>query len=110
MLHVTCETPRDKLKRIPELMAPIVRSQEQTRFERTHFVKCGDFWLDFETVYHVTSADYTGYMDIRQAVFFTIHEAFARQGFRFAYPAHKLWLAMQAHGFEVALEDRGSSR
>jgi small-conductance mechanosensitive channel len=109
-LHVTYETPRDKLKRIPELIADIVRSEEQTRFERAHFAKYGDFSLDFETVYHVLSPDYTKYMDIQQTIFFAIHEAFEREGIEFAYPTHKLWLAMQAHASEAVPEERAAER
>ena len=110
MLHVTYETPRDKLKRIPELIADIVRSQEQTRFERAHFAKYGDFSLDFETVYHVLSPDYTKYMDIQQAIFFAIHEAFERDGIEFAYPTHKLWLAREEHASEAAPEELAAER
>jgi small-conductance mechanosensitive channel len=101
-LGITYETPLDKLKQIPELIAAAVRAQEQTRFERSHFAKYGAFSLDFETVYHVLSPDYGKHMDIQQAVFFAIHESFERAGIEFAYPTQKLWLAMQVAG--TALE------
>jgi small-conductance mechanosensitive channel len=109
-LGIMYETPRDKLTRIPELIADIVRDQAQTRFERAHFAKYSAFSLDFETVYHVLSPDYTKYMDIQQAVLFAIHEAFEREGIKFAYPTHKLWLATEAHASEAAAEKRTSER
>jgi small-conductance mechanosensitive channel len=37
-------------------------------------------------------------MDIQQAIYFAIHEAFEREGIEFAYPTHKIWLAPGADG------------
>jgi len=92
-LGVTYETPRDKLKRIPAIIRDRVERQQGTRFDRSHFSRFGDFALEFETVYYVLSPDYTQYMDLQQAIYFEIHEAFEREKIEFAYPTRKLWLA-----------------
>lgn len=92
-LGVTYETPRDKLRKIPKLIESAVKSEERTRFDRSHFAKYGDFSLDFQTVYFVLSADFNEYMDIQQRLNFAIHEAFERESIEFAYPTRKLWLA-----------------
>lgn len=91
-LGVTYETPREKLRRIPEIIRERVQSQQDTRFDRSHFAAYGPYALEFETVYYVLSPDYNRYMDIQQAIYFAIHEAFEREGIEFAYPAQKLWL------------------
>ena len=92
-LGVTYETPRAKLKKIPDLLRKAVESQAEVRFDRAHFAKYGDFSLDFEVVYYVLSADYNAYMDVQQAINFRIHEEFEALGVEFAYPTQTLWLS-----------------
>lgn len=92
-IGVIYSTPRDKLKRIPELIRNAINAQEKTRFDRSHFMKYGDYALMFETVYYVKSPDYNIYMDIQQSIYFAIHEAFEREQIEFAYPTQKLFVA-----------------
>lgn len=92
-LGVTYETPRAKLKQIPAIIRACIERQEGVRFDRSHFSKYGNFSLDFESVYYVLSPDYGRHMDLQQAIFFDIHEAFEREQIEFAYPTQKLWLA-----------------
>lgn len=92
-IGVTYETPRDKLQRIPGLIREIIESQENIRFDRSHFASYGPASLDFETVYYVTRPDYNSYMDVQQTINFEIHEAFEALGVEFAYPTQKLFIA-----------------
>ncbi|HEX5656535.1 MAG TPA: mechanosensitive ion channel family protein [Polyangiales bacterium] len=91
-LGVTYETPRASLQAIPGLIRSAIEAQPDTRFDRCHFSRYGDFALEFETVFYVLSADYTRYMDIQQAIYFQIHESFEGAEIEFAYPTQKLWL------------------
>jgi small-conductance mechanosensitive channel len=81
---------------IPELIRAIVEAQDGVRFDRAHFAKYGASSLDFEAVYYLLSPDYNRHMDVEQAIFFSIHEAFEREGIELAYPTQKLWLAQSA--------------
>jgi small-conductance mechanosensitive channel len=92
-LGVTYSTPRDKLKRIPDIIRQAINAQDNTRFDRSHFMKYGDYALLFETVYYVKSPDYNIYMDIQQSIYFAIHEAFEQEQIDFAYPTQKLFVA-----------------
>jgi len=92
-IGVTYDTPRDKLKRIPEIIRDTVKAQDNTRFDRSHFMKYGDYALQFETVYYVLSPDYNIYMDIQQSINLMIHEAFEREQISFAYPTQKLFVS-----------------
>jgi len=92
-IGVTYDTPREKLKRIPHIIRETIEKQEKTRFDRSHFMKYGDYALLFETVYYVLSPDYNVYMDIQQAIYFDIHEAFEQEHINFAYPTQKLFVA-----------------
>jgi small-conductance mechanosensitive channel len=91
-IGVTYETPREKLKLIPTIIREAVEAQDKSRFDRSHFMKYGDYALLFETVYYVLSADYNIYMDIQQAIYFAIHEGFEQEGIEFAYPTQKLFV------------------
>ena len=92
-LGVTYDTPRDKLELIPAIVREAVEDQEGTRFDRSHFSKYADYSLNFESVYYVLTADFNQYMDIQQAIYFTIHRRFEEEGIDFAYPTQTLFLA-----------------
>ncbi len=94
-LGVTYQTPRTKLEAIPSIIRDAVESQEQARFDRSHFKAYGGFSIDFETVYYVLAADYNLYMDIQQAINLHIHRQFEEQGIEFAYPTQTLFVSRQ---------------
>jgi small-conductance mechanosensitive channel len=91
-LGVTYQTPRDKLKIIPQIIREAIEAQADTRFDRSHFSQYGDFSLNFESVYYVLSRDYNQYMDIQQAIYLTVHERFEAEDIEFAYPTQTLFL------------------
>jgi small-conductance mechanosensitive channel len=91
-LGVTYQTSREKLKRIPVIIREAVQAQKNSRFDRSHFMKYGDYSLMFESVFYVKSADYNIYMDIQQAIYFDIHERFEQEGIQFAYPTQTLFV------------------
>jgi small-conductance mechanosensitive channel len=97
-LGVTYDTPREQLKRIPGMIHAAVEAQDKTRFDRSHFMKYGDYALQFETVYYVLSPDYNIYMDIQQAIYLAIHEAFEQEHIEFAYPTQTLFVTRSAAG------------
>jgi len=95
-IGVTYDTPREKLRRIPEIIRDAINAQDKTRFDRSHFMKYGDYALQFETVYYVLSPDYNVYMDIQQSINLLIHEAFEREQISFAYPTQKLYVSQES--------------
>jgi len=92
IIGVTYQTPREKLVKIPEIIRAAIEGQEKTRFDRAHFMRFGDFSLDFEYVYYVKGANYNEYMDVNQAINLYIHEAFEKEGIEFAYPTQSLFV------------------
>jgi small-conductance mechanosensitive channel len=95
-IGVTYDTTREKLRRIPAIIREAIESQDKTRFDRSHFMKYGDYALQFETVYYVLSPDYNLYMDRQQAIYFAIHEAFEQEHIEFAYPTQTLYVTKNA--------------
>lgn len=91
-IGVTYQTPYEKIKDIPEIIAGIIQGVEDTSFDRAHFSSYGDFSLVFEVVYYVLGADYTKYMGIQEQINFRIHEEFEKRKIEFAYPTQTLYL------------------
>jgi small-conductance mechanosensitive channel len=91
-LGVTYQTGFQQLKEIPVIITKVVKSINDTVFDRAHFFSYGDFSLIFEVVYYVIGNDYNKYMDIQQEINFKIKEEFEKRGIEFAYPTQTLYL------------------
>ncbi|MFQ5744756.1 MAG: mechanosensitive ion channel family protein [Acidobacteriota bacterium] len=95
-LGVTYDTPLEKLEAIPSMIEELIRAHPMARFDRAHFSKFGDFSLNFEAVYWVTSAAYGDFMDTQQAINLQIFKRFAEEGIEFAFPTQTLYLQKSA--------------
>ncbi len=104
-IGVIYQTPREKLRKIPEIIREAIQAQEQTRFDRSHFQSYGDFSLNFEYVYYILSPDYNIYMDINQEINFTIHEEFEKEGIEFAYPTRTVFIQNPEESNKIAEND-----
>jgi small-conductance mechanosensitive channel len=91
-LGVTYQTPSEKLKKIPGMIKEMIEAQDLTRFDRAHFKEFGDFSLNFEVVYWISSPDYNNYMDTQQTINLLIYDRFAEEGIEFAYPTQSLFV------------------
>jgi len=91
-IRTVYDTPLEKVRLIPEMLADAVRSQKAARLDRSHFASYGEFALVFEVVYYVTAADYNVYMDTQQAINLLIYERFAAAGIALAYPTRTMVL------------------
>ncbi len=87
---VTYQTTEAQLTAIPGIVREVVGAQRTARFDRTHFQTISEFALTFESVYYVTTADYTAFMDIQQAINLALLRRFREEGIVFAYPTRTL--------------------
>ncbi len=69
-----------------------IEAQSKARFDRSHFASMDDSALRFESVYFVTNAAYSAYMDTQQAINLRLFREFAEEGIDFAYPTRTVWL------------------
>jgi small-conductance mechanosensitive channel len=90
-VKVTYETSIENLKKIPQIIAKIIKKTELTDLDRVHFRDFGDFSLDFEIVYYITTGDYNKYMDIQQQINYGILEEFEKEKIEMAYPTQKIF-------------------
>ncbi|MBL6751078.1 MAG: mechanosensitive ion channel [Nevskia sp.] len=89
---LSCQTPPERLRAVPELVRQAVQAQDKTRFERAHFKEIGASAFVFEVVYTMLDPAYGLYMDTRQAIQLALLKALAAEGLRLAYPTQTIYL------------------
>ena len=85
-LRVAYETPRQLIGELPRIIEAAVGAGKNARFERAHFVRYGDYALEFEATYVVEASDYVAFLDAQQAINLQLLDEFARRGVMLAYP------------------------
>ena len=85
--RVRYTTRPEQLEQIPGIVRRLVESHKNTRFERSHFYRFGEWSFDFETVFWMTTPDYNVYMDVQQQLNLDLMREFARRGIEFSLPA-----------------------
>lgn len=104
---VTYETGQEQMEAIPGIIASAVEQTENVTFDRAHFLKFGDFSLDYEVVFFVETSDYNTYMDAQQQINLAIKSAFDGHSIDFAYPTQLLYLnSPQGESVDIRGGDR----
>ncbi|MFW9916125.1 MAG: mechanosensitive ion channel family protein [Candidatus Thorarchaeota archaeon] len=85
-IGVSVNTPASKLKKIPDMVKAIIEAQEETEFNRVHFVTIGAFDFQYEIVYHVTTPDFLMHRNLQHAINLAILEKFEEEGIEIPYP------------------------
>ena len=78
-------TKPELLRKIPSIVEKAVQGC-QAEFDRCNLSNCGDFSLDFETVYYLNEPDYNAYMAAHEQVLLAVLEGLAAAGAELAYP------------------------
>lgn len=73
-LTVRPDTPGDALRRVPALVAAILKSQPEARFDRCHVAGMSGSGVDIECVYVIDSTDYDMYMGVQERILLSIQE------------------------------------
>jgi small-conductance mechanosensitive channel len=90
---VTYDTPTKKLEKIPNIINNIIdpnKLENVHKLDRVHFTEFGDFSLNFDIVYYMTSQDYVKYRDTQQSINLAIKEAFEKEGIEMAFPTQTI--------------------
>lgn len=91
-VQVSCDTPVEKLKKIPEIITDVINKIKMTQLDTVHFRQFGAFSFDFNVVYYVTTGNYTKYLDIQQEINFGILEEFAKEKIEMPYPTQSIFV------------------
>lgn len=86
------ETPNEKLRKVPEIIESIIKSEKKLRFNRMLFIEFADSALVFELVYYVLSNEYSVYLNLQQEINFKIKERFEKEGINMAYPTQTVYI------------------
>jgi small-conductance mechanosensitive channel len=89
-ISVTYATPLEKLKKIPSLIKTIIEQSDDVVFERAHFKELGTYSLNFEVVYLLKDPAYTKYLDVQQAINYTLMETFEEEHIDLAFPTQTI--------------------
>lgn len=89
-LAISFRTPVEKAREVPPLVKRAIEAVENTRFDRAHLRTFDDYALKYEVVYYVLSSDYNLYMDIQQAINFSLLEELDKRSIKFAMPVRSL--------------------
>ncbi len=92
-LGVACDTPYEKLTKLPRIVQEIIKAQPQASFDRAHFKEYGDFSLNFEIVYYLLTSDYNVFMDTQQAINLEIFRRFSEEEIELPYPTQTIFVA-----------------
>ena len=101
-IGVSYDTAPDTVARIPDMLREAVESQEQVRFDRSHFMSYGESALNFETAYFVLTPDYLTYANKNQAVNLAVLRRFATEKIDFAFPTRTIVVRGAAPGVVAA--------
>ena len=74
------------LRQVPEIVRKAVQAVPKAEFDRCNLYNCGDFSLDFETVYYLTEPDYNAYMAAHEKTLLGVLEGLTAAGAELAYP------------------------
>ena len=80
VLLVSLDTAPAVAARIPDMLREIVERQAPVRFDRAHLRRISDLALEYEVVYFVQSPDYKVHMNVLQAVYLGVLDAFRGEG------------------------------
>ncbi|XES76094.1 MAG: mechanosensitive ion channel family protein [Candidatus Bathyarchaeia archaeon] len=91
-ISVTYDTPIEKLKKIPQIIADIINNLDTATLERVHFTEFGDCSPKFLISYYVNSSEYAKYLDTQQQINFSIKEAFEHEGIEMAFRTSTVYI------------------
>jgi small-conductance mechanosensitive channel len=93
VLGVVYQTPLERLRHIPHMIADVVGRHDKVELVRCGMRAFGPSSLDFELQFDVFGADYEYAFATRAAICLEIVEAFNEAGIQFAYPTQTTFTA-----------------
>jgi small-conductance mechanosensitive channel len=78
------------LRKIPAIVKKAVQAVPKAEFDRCNLYNCGDYSLDYETVYYLNEPDYSAYMAAHEKLLLGVLDGLAEAGAEMAYPTQTL--------------------
>lgn len=91
-IFVDQETTPAKLKKIPGLIAKIIKKEKIAEVSRVHFSSIDESNFIFNIVYFANTSNYVEYMDAQQAINIGIVEMFSKEKIHFSHPTQTVYV------------------
>jgi small-conductance mechanosensitive channel len=89
-LRVVYSTHPQVLQQIPDIIKQVIATKPDVAFDRAHLQALQDYYLNYEIVYNILSADYNLYMDVQQAIYIEILNEFRNREIELALPVQNI--------------------
>ena len=91
-IGVVYSTPTEKLRAIPGIVKAIIEVEPEVSYDRANFKSFGDFSINYEIVYYISSPDYAFYMNTQEKICMNIIERLQEMDIEFAFPTQTIFL------------------
>jgi small-conductance mechanosensitive channel len=91
-VRVSFSTDNYLLESIPGIIQQIVAEKPSVVFDRAHLQTLGEYFINYEVVYNILSADYTLFMNIQQSIYLELIAAFRNKDIEFALPERHVFM------------------
>jgi len=85
-LTITYDTDLDSLEKIKTIIKQIVENVDDAQFSRIHLKELGEYSINFEFVYHISSSDFEKSLNALDAIHFGILREFKKNNIKLAFP------------------------
>lgn len=89
-LAIALDTPVEKLKKIPVIVADICQQNKWLETDRCYLWDLGTYAYEYQVSIKILSADFTIFLEERQNFNLALIEAFAKENIKLAYPQQKI--------------------
>jgi small-conductance mechanosensitive channel len=78
------------LQQIPNIIKQVISTKQNVVFDRAHLQALQDYYINYEVVYNILSADYNLYMDVQQAIYLEVLNEFRNRKIELALPVQNV--------------------
>jgi small-conductance mechanosensitive channel len=89
-IRVAYTTETEVLQQIPGIIKQVISAKQDVVFDRAHLQALQDYYINFEVVYNILSANYTLYMDLQQSIYLDVLSEFRKRKIELAFPAQNI--------------------
>jgi small-conductance mechanosensitive channel len=89
-IRVAYTANSQQLQQIPTIINQVISIKQNVTFDRAHLQSLQDYYINYEVVYNISSADYGLYMDVQQAIYIEILNEFRNRKIELALPVQNV--------------------
>ncbi|HPH79077.1 MAG TPA: mechanosensitive ion channel, partial [bacterium] len=91
-LSIAYDTPQNKIKKIPALIATIIQQVPNIKFVHCKLCRLDEYSIIYTCAYTIDNSDYEIYLNIREEILLKILASFQKNRIALAYPTQSILL------------------